>query len=114
MNQKECKGYFGEFLASLLLICKGYRILARRFKTPYGEIDIIAKKKNVIVFVEVKARKTMDKCFVAITQKQLHHIQNASEMYISIKQQFANCDRRYDVILVANFAFPLHVENVTN
>ena len=113
MNQTECKGYFGEFLAALLLICKGYRILARRFKTPYGEIDIIAKKKNVIVFVEVKARKSMDKCFVAITQKQLHRIQNASEIYLSTKQQFANCDRRYDVILVANYSFPMHIENIT-
>lgn len=114
MNHTESKGYFGELLAALLLICKGYRILARRFKTPYGEIDIIAKKKNVVVFVEVKARKTMDKCFIAITRKQLQRIQNASEIFMSMKHQFANCDRRYDVILVANSSFPMHIENVTN
>lgn len=114
MNRTECKGYFGELIATLWLFCKGYRILARRFKTPYGEIDIIAKKRNIVVFVEVKARNSMDKCFIAITPKQLHRIQNASEIFMSIKKQFANCDRRYDVILIANASLPMHIENVTN
>ena len=39
-------------------MAKGYRILAKRFRTPYGEIDLVARKRNLIAFIEVKARAT--------------------------------------------------------
>ena len=49
-------GLSAETRAAAFLIAKGYRILARRFRTPYGEIDIVAKRRNLIAFIEVKAR----------------------------------------------------------
>ena len=52
------RGLWAENVAKIYLTFKGYRILQSRFKSPVGEIDIIAKKKNAIIFIEVKARKT--------------------------------------------------------
>lgn len=49
-------GLSAESRAAALLMAKGYRILAKRFKTPYGEINLVAKKRNLIAFIEVKAR----------------------------------------------------------
>ena len=49
-------GLSAESRAAALLMAKGYRILAKRFRTPHGEIDIVAKRRNLVAFVEVKAR----------------------------------------------------------
>jgi putative endonuclease len=48
-------GLSAEGRAAAYLMLKGYRILARRFRTPYGEIDIVARRRNLLAFVEVKA-----------------------------------------------------------
>ena len=53
----------------MLLMAKGYRIAARRFKTPFGEIDIVARRRNALVFVEVKARETADDAALAVTER---------------------------------------------
>ncbi len=53
-------GLSAETRAAAFLMAKGYRILAKRFKTPYGEIDIVAKKRDLIAFIEVKARARLD------------------------------------------------------
>jgi hypothetical protein len=52
------RGHFAEFAAAALLCLKGYRLLARRYRTPLGEIDLIAKRGRLVAFVEVKARPT--------------------------------------------------------
>lgn len=113
MNFTEFKGYVGEFLAGIILRCKGFSIIARRYKTRCGEIDIVAKKGNLLVFAEVKARKSGEKCFVAITAKQMQRVQNASKIFISQHPQYAGFFCRYDVILAADWEIPLHVENIT-
>jgi hypothetical protein len=53
-------GLSAESRAAALLIAKGFRILARRWKSPFGEIDIIARRRRLLVFVEVKARENFD------------------------------------------------------
>src|SRR5580693_309577 len=52
-------GLSAETRAAAYLMAKGYRILARRFRTPYGEIDLVARKRNLVAFVEVKARASL-------------------------------------------------------
>lgn len=113
MNSTEAKGYWGELCACIVLICKGFSIVARRYKTKCGEIDIIAKKGDLLIFVEVKARKDDEKCFIAITPKQMKRVQNASQIFLGKHPQYANFFTRYDVILVADWSIPLHVENIT-
>jgi len=63
------RGLSAESRAALLLIAKGYRILARRWKTPFGEIDIVARRRRGLVFVEVKARGSVDEAVEAVTER---------------------------------------------
>jgi putative endonuclease len=113
MNSTEKKGYWGEFVALLLLKIKGYKILARRYKTVCGEIDIVAQKNDIIAFIEVKSRKTVEKCYVAVTNKQLERIRRASEIFMGRRQNLRWKFTRYDVVLVADWKFPLHIKNVS-
>jgi Uncharacterised protein family UPF0102 len=63
------RGLSAESRAALLLIAKAYRILARRWKTPFGEIDIVARRRGVLVFVEVKARASIPEALEAVTER---------------------------------------------
>jgi putative endonuclease len=72
-------GVSAEAQAAALLIAKGYRILARRFRTPHGEIDIVARRRNLLAFVEVKARETLDDAAYAVTPRQQARIIAAAQ-----------------------------------
>lgn len=77
-------GHMAERVAALFLICKGYRILARRFRTPVGEIDIIARDGKTLVFVEVKTRATDEpRPEDQITAEKQHQITKAAKFYMS-------------------------------
>lgn len=106
------KGILGEFIASICLMLKGFHIEERRFKTHCGEIDLIASKGNLLVFVEVKSRKHMDECFTAIRNKQLCRIQRASQIFLKKRPRFMAHQIRFDAIFVANWHLPVHLENV--
>jgi putative endonuclease len=62
-------GLSAESRAAMLLIAKGHRIAARRWKTPVGEIDIVARRRRDLVFVEVKARENLDDAAEAVTER---------------------------------------------
>ncbi|MDR2766626.1 MAG: YraN family protein [Holosporaceae bacterium] len=113
MNSTERKGYLGEFIAVLLLRIKGYRILARRYKTVCGEIDIVAQRRDVVAFVEVKSRKSLEKCCDAINAKQMGRIRRTSEIFLSKNPRLSSCFIRYDVILTPRRRLPRHLENVS-
>ena len=66
-RKAERRGRVAEWLAMAYLMCKGYRILGHRLRTPYGEVDISAWKQNVLVIVEVKARNTYEAGVYAVT-----------------------------------------------
>ncbi|MFQ6696084.1 MAG: YraN family protein [Alphaproteobacteria bacterium] len=95
-------GLYSEFLARIYLRLHGYRILKSRYvtgkNTNRAEIDIIAKRKNTIVFVEVKARKTTNAAWEAITARQSVRLRRAAETYL-IQNHWAG-DARFDVIVV--------------
>lgn len=107
------KGYLGEIIAALFLFVKGFKILETRYKTKVGEIDIIAQKENLVVFVEVKSRKNEEKCYMAIKDKQLKRIQRASFIFLEKNPKLSLSDTRYDVILISNWSIPIHIENVS-
>lgn len=96
----ERKGRWAETFAVCLLKAKGYRILARRFKTPVGEIDIIAAKKNLLVGVEVKARKTFDQAMWALTPHQQLRINKALQIFLIYAPKWTSADIRFDIILI--------------
>ena len=71
-------GLSAESRAAAYLVAKGYRIAARRFKTPFGEVDIVARRRGVLVFVEVKARSTLDAAAESLQLRQQRRIADAA------------------------------------
>jgi putative endonuclease len=104
-------GISAESRAALFLIAKAYRIVARRWKTPFGEIDIVARRRRDLVFVEVKAREHLDDAAEAVTERTRRRIVAAAEMWLAHRPQDAQCAIRFDVILVAPGKVPRHVVN---
>jgi putative endonuclease len=104
-------GLSAESRAAFLLIAKAYRILARRWKTPFGEIDIVARRRNDLVFVEVKARENFDDAAQAITERTQRRIIAAAELWLAHRPDDARCAIRFDVILIAPGSMPRHIVN---
>ena len=104
----ETKGRTAETVAAVFLRLKGYRVLKQRFKCSAGEIDIIAQKKDMVVFVEVKARPTVEEAYESVTQRQRLRIETAATVWLQqqTSQDFA-C--RFDVIAVAPSGVPAHM-----
>ena len=104
-------GLSAESRAAMFLIAKGYRILARRFKTPVGEIDIVASRRGTIVFVEVKARESFDAAAEALTARQQQRIVAAAELWLARNPADPQQEMRFDVILVTPGKLPQHIPN---
>jgi putative endonuclease len=102
-------GLSAESRAAAVLIAKGYRILARRFRTPHGEIDIVARRRNLLAFVEVKARETLDDAAYAVTPRQQARIIAAAQVWLMAHPEHALYDLRFDALLIAPRRFPRHV-----
>jgi putative endonuclease len=102
-------GISAESRAAAWLIAHGYRILARRFKSPMGEIDIVAARRYTLIFVEVKARATLDEAALSITERQKQRIAMAAEIWLANNPVPAIRDMRFDVILVAPGKLPRHI-----
>lgn len=101
-------GLTAESRAALFLIAKGYRIAARCWKTPFGEIDIIARRRRALVFVEVKAR---ERAAEAVTERGKRRIIAAAELWLARKPEDAQRDIRFDVMLVMPGRIPKHIAN---
>ena len=102
-------GLSAEARAAALLIAKGYRILAKRFRTPHGEIDIIARRRSLVAFVEVKARSTLDDAAYAVTPRQQQRIIDAAQAWLMAHPDHAEFELRFDAILVAPRSLPRHL-----
>ena len=93
-------GYFAEKYVMIFLWIKGYKILAHRYKSSFGEIDIIAKKNNVIIFVEVKARYRKINVENVLNLHQISRIKKSAEYFIAKNKKLQNCSRRFDFVEV--------------
>jgi putative endonuclease len=103
-------GISAESRACMFLLAKGYRILARRFRCPHGEIDIVARHRNVLVFVEVKARAALDDAAYALMPRQQRRIAAAAQIWLTNHPGHAGLDCRFDAILIAPRRFPRHLK----
>lgn len=104
-------GLAAERLCRIALRLKFYRILADRYKTPVGEIDIIAARGNTIVAVEVKARSTREAAAESIAPSQQRRIANALQNFIMRNPRYAKADLRFDVMLATPNHWPEHIKN---
>jgi putative endonuclease len=102
-------GLSAESRAAAWLLAHGYRILARRWRSPLGEIDIIAARRRLLIFVEVKARATLDEAAESVTERQKQRIAAAAEIWLASNPQPAIRDMRFDAILVAPGKLPRHI-----
>ena len=102
-------GLSAESRAAAYLMAKGYRILAKRFRTPHGEIDLVAKRWNLLAFVEVKARATLDDAALAVTPRQQARIVDAAQAWLVMHPEHADFELRFDAILIAPRHLPRHV-----
>ena len=102
-------GLSAESRAAAFLIAKGYRILARRFRTPYGEIDIVARRRNLLAFIEVKARANLDEAAYAVTARQQARIIAAAQAWLMAHPEHAEFELRFDAMLIAPRKLPRHL-----
>ena len=102
-------GISAESRAALFLIAKGFRILARRWKSPLGEIDIVARRRKLLVFAEVKARASLDAAAESIDERQRRRIAAAAEVWLAANPDDAIRDIRFDAILVSPGKIPRHI-----
>ena len=102
-------GLAAEFWSGLLLMAKGYHILAWRHKTRAGEIDLVAAKGNVLAFVEVKRRQDLETAAAAITPRQSRRLRHAADLWLASRTRYHDFDFRFDAVLVAKSGWPTHV-----
>jgi putative endonuclease len=102
-------GLSAESRAAAFLMAKGYRILAKRFRTPHGEIDIVARRRNLIVFIEVKARASLDEAAYAVTPRQQQRIIDAAQGWLMAHPEHADFELRFDAMLIAPRRLPRHL-----
>ena len=102
------RGISAESLAAAWLIGKGYRILSRRFRSGAGEIDIVAGRRHTVIFVEVKARATLDDAAESVTPRQRGRIAAAAEIWLAQNPHVVFRDLRFDAILIAPGKLPRH------
>ncbi len=102
-------GRFAETLAAWHLRVRGYRVLRRGFRAPVGEIDIVARRGSLIVFVEVKARKDRAAAAESITPRQTARIVRAAGAFLQAHPHLGDLDQRFDVILISPWRLPVHL-----
>jgi putative endonuclease len=102
-------GVSAETAAAAFLMAKGYRILAKRFRTPHGEIDLVARKRNLLAFVEVKARANLDDAAYAVTPRQQARIIAAAQAWLMAHPEHAEFELRFDAVLIAPRRLPRHL-----
>jgi len=105
----EQAGRTAEAIAALLLRMKGYRILERRFRGMRGEVDLIARRGGLLVFVEVKRRGTLDDAALSVTARQRERIGAAAEEYLARHTTLGTSGVRFDAVLVAAGRLPRHM-----
>ncbi len=105
----ERRGRTAELLCLWHLRVRGYRVVARRFRVPSGEIDLIVRRGTVLAAVEVKARADFAAAGEAVLGRQRRRIARAFEHFLQARPDLAHLDQRFDVMLVMPRRLPRHV-----
>lgn len=106
------QGLWAEKWAIWLFRFKGYHILHHRFQTPVGEIDIIAKRGNALVMIEVKARPSLSEGLLAITVRQQERCWRAASFFLARFPQYRGTDIQFDVVVQRPWRWPIHLNHV--
>ena len=110
-QRAQARGHWSEWLAAILLTLKGYRVVAMRYRTKMGEIDIIARKGDLAIMVEVKARRDVMAAVNSVTPTAQRRISNASDIWLSKQRDAAKLSTRFDIIAVQPWRWPTHFKD---
>ncbi len=105
-------GIRAEWAALAFLLATGHRVLARNYLIRGGEIDLIAAKRGTILFVEVKARASLDEARIAVTPEKRRRISRAAAHWLTRNRWAAQYTLRGDAIFIAPRKWPVHEANV--
>lgn len=106
---RERSGRVAEAIAAFVLVLKGYRILARRRRTPLGEIDLIAVRGKRLAFVEVKRRSSRDEAEASLTPFQTARLHDAAEHWLTRQSRYRDHDLAFDALFVLPWRWPIHL-----
>jgi putative endonuclease len=105
----ERRGHQAETLAALRLRLAGWRIVARRWRSKAGEIDLVSRCDKLIAFVEVKARADITDALDAVSARQRKRIASAASRFLARHPKFATLDARFDLVVVTPKRWPRHI-----
>lgn len=111
-RRAERRGLRAETLAAFWLTLKGYRVLARRLRTPAGEVDLVVRRGGVVIAVEVKARPTLDAAVASVSARQRLRVARGLEAFLARRPDLAGLDRRFDLVAVLPWRPPVHLPDV--
>lgn len=103
------RGLNAERIAAWLLVLKGFRIVARRYRTRLGEFDLIARRGDLVLIVEVKARASLEAAHQAVTPQAMRRIEAAADLWLAKQPDHARLSLRFDLIAVLPRRLPKHV-----
>jgi len=106
----EKRGRRAEIAAAWMLRLKGYRIIEERFRTKQGEVDIIARKGDLVAMIEVKARPDIAQAVDAVSYQAQKRIENAGDSWLQRQRDHARLSVRYDIIAVLPRKWPRHIK----
>ncbi len=109
---RERAGRRAEAADGLLLRLKGFRILARRYASPVGEIDLVARRGRLLLFVEVKRRALAGAALESVQRRQQERIVRAAGHFLQRQPRLAGLEQRFDVVAVAPWRWPVHLRDV--
>jgi putative endonuclease len=109
--KSEGAGRTAELIVLWYLRLKGYRLLAHRYKSHAGEIDLIMRKGETTAFIEVKARNTIDNAVIAVTPYQSKRIAAAARVFMAKDRKAALQFCRFDIVAISPYHWPQHIEN---
>jgi putative endonuclease len=109
--RREAWGRLAETLAAASRRLRGYQVVARRFRTPLGEIDLIVRRGRLLAFVEVKARIDRAQALSAIGARQRERTERSAELFLASHPRYRNYSLRFDVIAVQPWRLPHHLRD---
>jgi putative endonuclease len=107
--RREAWGRLAETLAALSLRLRGYRVIARRFRTPLGEIDLIVRRGRLLAFVEVKARADRGQALEALGPRQRERTERSAQLFLALHPRYRDHDLRFVVVAVRPWRLPHHL-----
>jgi putative endonuclease len=110
-KQAELRGRRAEWLAAIMLVCKGYRISEMRYRTRLGEIDLIARKGDLAIMVEVKARNTVMEAVEAVNHSTRRRINAAADLWLGRQPDAHRLSIRFDIVAVIPWRWPAHFKD---